>query len=84
MGTLLVLVGKLFLVDLARLEAIWRILLFLGFGGLFLVLSYYFQARWKRSGKSADECGDVASGRQQEPEDGEAGRRGRIGTVEAL
>ena len=68
MGTLLVLVGKLFLVDLARLEAIWRILLFLGFGGLFLVLSYYFQARWKRSGKSADEFGDGESGRQQEPE----------------
>lgn len=26
-------VGKLFIVDLARLEPIWRILLFLGFGG---------------------------------------------------
>ena len=64
------LVGKLFLVDLARLEAIWRILFFLGFGGLFLVLSYYFQARWKRSGKFADEFGDGESGRQQEPEEG--------------
>ncbi len=47
MGTLLVVVGKLFLVDLAELETIWRILLFLGFGGLFLFLSYYFQALWK-------------------------------------
>ena len=84
MGTLLVLVGKLFLVDLARLEAIWRILLFLGFGGLFLVLSYYFQARWKRSGKSADEFGDGESGRQQEPEEGEAGIWGCIGTIKAL
>jgi len=47
MATLLVVVGKLFLVDLAELETIWRVLLFLGFGGLFLFLSYYFQALWK-------------------------------------
>jgi len=47
-GTLLLVVGKLFLVDLAELEAIWRVLLFLGFGGGFLVLSYYFQDLWKR------------------------------------
>ncbi len=40
MGTLFLVVGKLFLMDLAALRAIWRILLFLGFGGLFLVLSY--------------------------------------------
>ena len=68
MGTLLVVVVKLFLVDLARLEAIWRILLFLGFGGLFLVLSYYFQALWKRPVKSADKFGDGESVRQEEPE----------------
>ena len=57
LATLLLVVGKLFLVDLARLEAIWRILLFLCFGGTFLVLSYYFRALWKpsspHSGKSA-------------------------------
>lgn len=47
MGTLLIVVGKLFLVDLAELETIWRVLLFLGFGGLFLILSYYFRALWK-------------------------------------
>ena len=47
MGTLLLVVAKLFLVDLAQLETIWRILLFLGFGGVFLVLGYYFQALWK-------------------------------------
>ncbi len=46
LATLLFVVGKLFLVDLARVEAIWRILLFLGFGGLFLVLSYYFRDLW--------------------------------------
>jgi uncharacterized membrane protein len=42
MATLLLVVGKLFLVDLARVEALWRIMLFLGFGALFIVLSYYF------------------------------------------
>ncbi len=35
--------GKLFLVDLAEVEALWRVLLFLGFGGLFLALSYYLR-----------------------------------------
>ena len=44
MATLLLVVGKLFLVDLARVEAVWRVMLFLGFGALFLVLSYYFGA----------------------------------------
>ncbi|PSQ89514.1 MAG: hypothetical protein BRD45_03000 [Bacteroidetes bacterium QS_8_64_10] len=38
--TLLALVAKLFLVDLAALDALWRVLLFLGFGAAFLVLSY--------------------------------------------
>src|SRR5215218_6445404 len=32
-----------FLVDLIDVEAIWRVLLFLGFGGLFLALSYYLR-----------------------------------------
>jgi hypothetical protein len=48
-GTLVLLVGKLFLVDLVGLEAIWRVLIFLGIGGLFLLLSYYFQNVLKRS-----------------------------------
>lgn len=47
MATLFLVVGKLFLVDLAGVEAVWRILLFLGFGGLFLVLSYYLQHLWR-------------------------------------
>jgi uncharacterized membrane protein len=47
LGTLMLLVGKLFLVDLARLETIWRVLLFIGIGGVFLLLSYYFRALWK-------------------------------------
>lgn len=48
MATLLVLIGKLFLVDLANLETLWRILLFLGFGGVLLLLSYFFKALWKK------------------------------------
>ncbi|MCH7562326.1 MAG: DUF2339 domain-containing protein [Gemmatimonadetes bacterium] len=41
-ATLLLLVGKLFVVDLANLEAIWRILLFMVVGGGFLALGYAF------------------------------------------
>ncbi|MDQ6694700.1 MAG: DUF2339 domain-containing protein [Chloroflexota bacterium] len=42
-STLMLIAAKLLLIDLRYLEAVWRILLFLGFGGLFLLLSYYFQ-----------------------------------------
>ena len=37
-------VGKLFVVGLIGIEAIWCVLLFLGFGGLFLALSYYLRS----------------------------------------
>ena len=53
-GTLLLVVGKLLLVDLAELEAIWRVFLFLSFGGGFLVLSYYFQDLWKREPEATE------------------------------
>jgi uncharacterized membrane protein len=46
MGTIFLVVGKLFLVDLSQLEAIWRILLFMGFGAVFLLLGYYWQLKW--------------------------------------
>ncbi len=59
-GTLVLLVGKLFLVDLVGLEAIWRVLIFLGIGGLFLALSYYFQNVLKRTAL----LGEDADGRQ--------------------
>jgi uncharacterized membrane protein len=52
---LLVVVGKLFLLDLTKLEAIWRVLLFLGFGGVFLILSYYFRALWKSDYQASDQ-----------------------------
>ena len=47
MSTLFLVAGKLFLVDLAEVEALWRVLLFVGFGVLFLSLSYYLQALWR-------------------------------------
>jgi uncharacterized membrane protein len=53
MGTLLLVVAKLLLVDLINLDAVWRILLFLGFGGVFLVLSYYLQALWQASSRES-------------------------------
>ena len=67
LGTLLLVVGKLFFVDLVKLEAIWRILLFLGFGGGFLVISFYFQSLWKS--KAASNGSDEATDRaHSEPE----------------
>jgi uncharacterized membrane protein len=51
MATLFLVAGKLFLVDLAEVEALWRVLLFVGFGVLFLSLSYYLQALWRPSGR---------------------------------
>ncbi len=46
MATLFLVVGKLFLVDLASIEAVWRVLLFLGFGTLFLALSFCTRYLW--------------------------------------
>lgn len=46
MATIFLVVGKLFLVDLSQLQAIWRILLFIGFGTLFLFISYFLQQRF--------------------------------------
>lgn len=41
LATLGLVAGKLLLVDMAQLDMIWRILLFMGFGAAFLVLSYF-------------------------------------------
>ncbi|HEX5870761.1 MAG TPA: DUF2339 domain-containing protein, partial [Longimicrobium sp.] len=43
--TLLATVAKLFLVDLERLDPLFRVLLFLGFGAVFLYFSY--SGAWK-------------------------------------
>ncbi|MDQ3637480.1 MAG: DUF2339 domain-containing protein, partial [Actinomycetota bacterium] len=54
--TLFLVVAKLFLWDLAGLEPVWRVLLFLGFGGLFLILSYHLRNLWNpREDTEADE-----------------------------
>lgn len=46
MATLFLVIGKLFWVDLAQLQAIWRILLFIGFGSALMLLGYYLQSAW--------------------------------------
>jgi uncharacterized membrane protein len=45
LATLLAAVAKLFLVDLERVDPFLRILLFLGFGAVFLTISYYYRDR---------------------------------------
>jgi len=45
LATLSIAVAKLFLVDLDRVDPFLRILLFLGFGGMFLAISYYYRDR---------------------------------------
>lgn len=60
-ATLLLVTAKLFLVDLAALEAIWRVMLFVGIGGAFLFLSYALQT-WRRSQPAEDREAQVATG----------------------
>jgi len=50
-STLFIIAAKLFLIDLYlyHIDTVWRILLFLGFGGLFLLVSYFFQNVIRRS-----------------------------------
>lgn len=58
--------ATLLLMDLAGVEAVWRTVLFLGFGGLFLVLGYYLQHLWKPAGRAPEEFGgngSLSSGR---------------------
>ncbi len=46
LGTLALVCAKLFLVDLASLDALWRILVFLGVGAAFLAVSYSVRSAW--------------------------------------
>ena len=48
--TLLATVAKLFLVDLERLDPLFRVLLFLGFGAVFLYFSYSLSGAWRPGG----------------------------------
>ena len=54
-ATLVLVAIKLLIVDLANLNVIWRILVFMGFGGAFLFLSYWVKDLWnmKTSDKTA-------------------------------
>jgi uncharacterized membrane protein len=45
-ATLVLVAIKLLIVDLANLNVIWRILVFMGFGGAFLFLSYWVKDLW--------------------------------------
>jgi uncharacterized membrane protein len=45
-ATLALVIGKLFFVDLGNLESLWRILLFIGLGGLLMAVSYFYQRIW--------------------------------------
>ncbi|URR36133.1 DUF2339 domain-containing protein [Thermosynechococcus sp. HN-54] len=47
--TLIITLVRLFFVDLINLAPVWRVLLFMGFGLIFLLLSYFFRALWRRS-----------------------------------
>ena len=47
LATLGVVVLKMFAVDLSELDPLWRIVLFIGFGGLLLIVSYLFPSIWK-------------------------------------
>jgi hypothetical protein len=47
LATMVLAVAKLVFFDLSQVDAIWRILLFLGFGGVFLAISYYFSRIWR-------------------------------------
>lgn len=62
LATLLLVVAKLFFIDLASLNAIWRILLFIGFGVLFLAVSYFVRSFW-----GSDEAAETHSGSLNEP-----------------
>lgn len=46
-STLALVVCKLFVVDLFWVEALYRVSLLIGFGGLFLILGYYLRSVWK-------------------------------------
>src|SRR6056297_3503132 len=55
MVTLLLVVGKLFFVDLSQTSALLRIPLFMGFGALLLLIGYYLQKYWSDNEDSETE-----------------------------
>jgi hypothetical protein len=63
--TLFAIAGKLFVVDLRYLGTGWQIVLFLGFGGFFLIMSYGFQKYVLGRGEAADRQGGLSMGENQ-------------------
>ncbi|MEM6784922.1 MAG: DUF2339 domain-containing protein [Bacteroidota bacterium] len=66
--TLLVVIGKLFVVDLAELDAVWRILLFLGFGALLMLISYLVPSLWRSDEGGTGEREQGSAGAEQSGE----------------
>lgn len=56
LATLLLVVGKLFLVALAKVDVVWLVPLFLGLGGHFLALSYYLRSLWRLDSRAGEGC----------------------------
>jgi uncharacterized membrane protein len=54
MATILVVVAKLFFVDLSQTSALLRIPLFMGFGTIFLMIGYYLQKQWTTDGGDSE------------------------------
>jgi uncharacterized membrane protein len=46
LATLVLIAIKLLVIDFSNLNVIWRILIFMGFGGVFLFLSYWIKDLW--------------------------------------
>jgi uncharacterized membrane protein len=59
-ATLLLTVAKLFAVDLAALDALYRVLLFLGIGGAFLALSYLLPGGWRTAAAPGEVAAETA------------------------
>ncbi len=55
-------VAKLLFVDIGQLGAVWRILLFMGFGGILLILSYLFPSLWNVENQTMEDPPSVAAG----------------------
>jgi len=51
-ATMVIVVGRLLLVDLSSVEAIWRVLLFLACGAVFLYTGYRMQSGRRAGGKT--------------------------------
>jgi uncharacterized membrane protein len=49
---MVIVVGRLLLVDLSTVEAIWRVLLFLACGAVFLYTGYRMQSGRAKAGKT--------------------------------